>query len=154
MNEKIIYMNDLPFELNEEESDYLMEILPPEISSLGKRWGYNDTVFRDNLMEYIVGEKLKYNSIEEYYNSDVAKNYFNNKVTLSNEILFGKVEKFKIKFLVTFYDKDGGEIENSGSIGIIAKNSEKARKNAFFAVVTNMFRAGHVLKKLEIVNIK
>jgi len=149
-----IYLDDLPFNLTKEESDYLMQQIPSEISSLATQWGYGDTVFRDNLFEYIIKEKLKYSSVDEYYASDVFKNYRDNDVILSNELLFGEAQKFNIFFSVTFLDKDGTDLENNGSIGIMADNEEKARKNAFFGVVKEMFSKGYVLRRLEITKIE
>jgi len=150
---EIIHLDDLPFNLTKEESNYLMEIIPSDISALAYQYGYSDTVFRENLHEYIIAEKLKYASVEEYYKSDVAKNYFDNKQLLSNEILFGEVKKYKIVFDVVFFGKDDAEVSNIGSIGITAVSYDKARKNAFFAVVSDIFKKGYVLKKLEITKI-
>jgi hypothetical protein len=153
-DEEIICLDDLPFELTKDESDYLMTILPEHIAKIGKECGYKDTVFRDNLYKYIVQEKLKFASIEEYYNSDVAKEYFGKGTVLSNEILFGKTEKFTIYFSLVFFGNDEKEIQNSGNIVITAATYDKARKNAFFAVATSIFKSGYVLKSLEITKIQ
>jgi hypothetical protein len=155
MSENIVTMDSLPFNLTQEESDYFVrEILPQNISAIGHQWGFDDTVFRDEVMEFVVKEILKYSSVEEYYESDVAKNYFDNDVILSNELLFGKTKKFKIFFDVVFFDKEGKELENRGNLGITAVDMDKARKNAFFAAVTNFFREGYVLKSLNVTKIE
>lgn len=154
MSDEIIYLDDLPFNLTQDESDYLMSIIPENIAHTGIQWGYNDTVFRDELYEYIVKEKLKFSSVEEYLKSDIAKEYFEKGTLLSNEILFGKTEKFTIYFSLVFFGKDGKDIPNSGNMVITAANSEKAKKNAFFAVSTSMFKSGYVLKSLDITKIE
>ena len=151
---EIIYLDDLPFNLTKEESDYLFSLLPDHIAGLGTQWGYDDTVFREDVFKYIVKEKLGFSDTKEYYKSEVFKNYQDNGVILSNEILFGKTEKYKISFSLVFFGKHDVEIGNSGSMEIITANYEKARKNAFFAVATNIFKSGHVLKSLEITKIE
>ena len=63
-----ITIDDLPFDLNEQESAFLLNKIPQEISKIGLEWGLQDSVFRDNLFEHIVKNVLKFNSIDEYYN--------------------------------------------------------------------------------------
>jgi len=154
MNDKIIYLDDLPFNFNEQETQMLLEQIPKEISLMAKQYGYHDSVFRDKLFEYIIEEKLKYESVEDYYNSDIAKNWFEKNEKLSNDLIFGKTEKFTVKFEVVFVGNHGTEIKNSGTFGLTTISLEKAWKNAFVAVFTELAKDGYVIKSLTIKNIK
>lgn len=149
----IITLDDLPFNFTKEESQQLMEIIPKDISAIGEINGYSDSIFKEKLMEYIIIEKLKYESFDEFYKSDVAQNYFDSSVILSNELIFGGIEKFIIHFSAVFYTKDGDLQNNNGTIGITAINLSKAKNNAFFAVASNLFKNKLVLQKLEILKI-
>lgn len=154
MSDEMIYLDDLPFNLTKDESDYLLSIIPEDIAYTGMQWGFSDTVFRDELFVYIIKEKLKFPSTKEYYESDIFKELREKGTILSNEILFGKTEKFTIYFSLIFFGIDGKDLPNTGNMVITAANADKAKKNSFFAVATSMFKSGYVLKSLEITKIE
>ena len=150
MSEKIICIDDLPFRLSEQESDLLMSKIPSNIAAIGREWGYNDTVFRDNLFEHIVKKILGFEDVDAYYESEVFKNYHEKRQILSNEILIGKTSKFKITFGIVYYDKDFNQISTTGSFEIIAIDFDTARDNSFFELSRYILKAGYVLRKLEV----
>lgn len=154
MSDNIIYMDDLPFNLDERESEALLRKLPEEVSSIGIQWGFNDTVFRDDLFEYVVKEILHFENIEKYYESDVFKEYKEKGKLLSNDLLLGETKRFKVVFNTIFYDKEMNEApHHCGSFESVAKDLNVAKKNAFFELAKLVFKSGYVVKKLEIVEI-
>jgi len=154
MSDKIIYIGDLPFKLDERETEAFLRKIPEEISSIGIQWGFNDTVFRNKLFVYIVKEILHFESIDKYYDSDIFKKYSESGELLSNTILLGEVKRFKIVFNVIFYDKSMNEApHHCGSFETVSKDLDVAKKNAFFELAKLIFKSGYVVKKLEIVEI-
>jgi hypothetical protein len=154
MSDNIIYMDDLPFNLDASETEVFLKKMPEEISSIGIQWGFNDTVFRDNLFEYVVKEILRFKSVDEYYESDTYKKYSEKGELLSNSMLLGEVKRFKVVFNIVFYDKEMNEAPNHcGSFESVAKDLDVAKKNAFFELAKIVFKTGYVVKKLEIVEI-
>lgn len=154
MNDRIIYMDDLPFNLDERETEAFLRKLPEEISSIGIQWGFNDTVFRDNLFEYVVKEMLHFESIEKYYESDVFKRYKDTGECLSNNVLLGDMKRFKVVFNAVFYDKELNETPpHCGDFESVSKDLDAVKKNAFFELAKLVFKSGYVVKKLEIVEI-
>jgi hypothetical protein len=147
-------MDDLPFELDASETEAFLKKIPEEISSIGIQWGFNDTVFRDNLFEYIVKKILNFESVDKYYESDVFKKYIEKGELLSNSVLLGEVKRFKVTFNIVFYDKEMNEAPNHcGSFESVAKDLDVAKKNAFFELAKIVFKTGYVVKRLEIVEI-
>ena len=53
--------------------------LPVKIQHEAIRWGTNDTVVRELIADFLLTNQLGI-SLTDYYNSDVAKNYFDNDV--------------------------------------------------------------------------
>ena len=154
MSDNIIYMDDLPFKLDASETEAFLKKMPEEISSIGIQWGFNDTVFRDNLFEYVVKEILHFKSVDEYYESDTYKKYSEKGELLSNSMLLGEVKRFKVVFNIVFYDKEMNEAPNHcGSFESVAKDLDVAKKNAFFELAKIVFKTGYVVKKLEVVEI-
>lgn len=154
MSNNIIYMDGLPFNLDERETEAFLRKLPEEISSIGIQWGFNDTVFRDNLFEYVVKEILHFKSVDEYYESDVFKKHKENGELLSNNLLLGDVKRFKVVFNVIFYDKELNEAPpHHGDFESVTKDLDTAKKNAFFELTKLVFKSGYVVKKLEVVEI-
>lgn len=155
MNDRIIYMDDLPFNLDEQETERFMEKLPDNIAATGRQWGFNDTVFRDNVFEYVVKEILHFKNIDEYYESDVFKKYTEKNELLSNAILIGDVKRFKVLFNVVFYDKELNEAPiHHGDFESVAIDYDTAKKNSFFELAKLVFKSGYVVKSLEIVEIE
>ncbi len=147
-------MDSLPFNLDERETEAFLRKLPEEISSIGIQWGFSDTVFRDNLFEYVVKEILHFESVEKYYESDIYKKYVEKGELLSNNVLLGDVHRFKVTFNVIFYDKDMNEApHHCGNFESVATDLTTAKKNAFFELAKLVFKSGYVVKKLEIVEI-
>lgn len=83
------YIDDFP--INDSDQDLMLKVfnaLPSEEQGLAVAWGMNDTVFRDNVFEYMCETQLGM-SVEEYYKSDIYREYNEGKYI---EIDF---EKFK-----------------------------------------------------------
>ena len=120
-----------------------------------RKYGYSDSVFRDNLFEYIIKEVLQFPSTKEYYDSDIFKNYTDHQEMLSNSILIGDVKKFKIYFDVVVYSKEWEDLpQQGGDFVIYTDDEQKAKANAFFELAANLFKKGYVLKKLEVTKIE
>jgi len=155
MSDNIIYMDDLPFNLDAQETERLMMKIPDQISDLGRQWGFNDTVFRDKLFTHIVKEILHFDSVDEYYKSDIFKNYTEKEELLPNSMLIGDVKRFKISFNMNYYDKDLNESQpHCGNFESVAVDEKEAKKSAFFELAKLVFKKGFVVKKLEIVKIE
>jgi len=155
MSNNIIYMDDLPFNLDEQETEALMKKIPGNIAAIGIEHGFSDSVFKDNIFEYIVKDVLKFKTIDEYYESEMFKTYAEKGELLSNSMLLGDVDRYKITFNIIVYDKDLNEIpETTGSFESVAIDFDTAKKNAFFELAKLIFKQGYVTKKLEIVKIK
>lgn len=155
MSEKIIYLDDLPFNLNEQESELLMKKIPKNISGIAEMWGYNDSVFRDNLFEYIIKEILHFESIEKYYESDIFKKYTEKNELLSNSILIDESKKFRIFFDAVFYNKDFEDTPvHSGTFEMIANNINIVKQNSFLELSKSAFKDNLAAKKLEITKIE
>ena len=151
----IISMDDLPFQLDEQESTALLNKIPENIASVGIQWGFNDTVFRDNLFEYIVKEVLHFESIDKYYESEIFVKYKETGECLSNNVLLGDVNRFKVSFGMIIYDKILEETpEHKGHFETVSADLEVAKKNAFSELAKLVFKQGYVVKKLEIFNIE
>lgn len=92
-NKKIgqFYINDFP--IDSDNQDLMFEIfqrLPKHEKMLAKEYGCNDTVFRDNVFEFLCKNQLGM-TCREYYESDIAKNYFDKNITI--KIDFEKLNK-------------------------------------------------------------
>jgi hypothetical protein len=77
-----IYLDDLCINDKDQEMMFLVfnkldQLLQGEIIS----WGASDTVVREKLMKYLC-DKLYGMTIEQYYESEIAKNYFENGTTI------------------------------------------------------------------------
>ena len=76
------YLDDFP--IDSSDQNLMFEIfnnLPKHERMLGIEWGFNDSVFRDNVFEFLCKNQLGMTCIE-YYKSDISKNYFNNRITI------------------------------------------------------------------------
>lgn len=155
MNDKIIRIDDLPFDLNAQESEFLMSKIPKNISAIGLQWGYDDTVFKDNLFEYIVKNILHFEDIDKYYESDVCKKYLEKGELLANSILIGDVKQFRICFDSVFYNKQLEETGvHHGSFESVSIDLDTAKRNAFFELAKIVLKDGFAVKKLEITKIE
>jgi len=84
------YMDEFP--INDADQDLMFELfnnLPPHEISLAIEWGFNDTVFRDNIFEFMCENQLNM-TCEEYYKSDIARDYFDNNKLI--ELDFNKLK--------------------------------------------------------------
>lgn len=84
------YMDDFP--VNDSDSDLMFELfnnLPSHEQALAIEWGFSDTVFRDNVFEILCKTQFDM-TCEQYYNSDFAKEYFNNRKYI--ELNFEKIK--------------------------------------------------------------
>lgn len=94
------YMDDLA--IDDGDQDLMFEVfksLPLHDQHIALEWGCNDTVFRDNAFEFLC-KKLLNMTCEEYYESDIFKNYINHR------ILIGETMKKEITKIAIF-DFDG-----------------------------------------------
>lgn len=85
------YVDDFPIDCRNQ--DLMFEIfnyLPKHERMLAIEWGFNDTVFRDNVFEFLCENQLGM-TCKEYYKSDIARNYFDNGVEI--EIDMEKLKK-------------------------------------------------------------
>lgn len=152
--DEIIKIDGLPFNLNEQETINLLEIIPKEIHLTGLQIGFENVQFKEELFEYIVKNILHFESTNVYYESDVYEKYIEKGELLSNDILLGEPQRFKITFNAVFYKKDMNETQNfCGSFESVATSLDAAKKNAFFELAKIVFNKGNVVKKLEIVEI-
>ena len=150
MESKLVNFDELPFELTPEENEQFFQILPKEIQVLAET---NMEMFNEKAMEYVVVEKLQYNSIEDYYDSIVSYNYINNDTVIPIAVLFEDFNKYNIEFDIIFINKKGDDVVNSGSMKIVAYTLENAWKNSFFSVSQQLLKTGEVLKSLTISNV-
>jgi len=73
------YLDD--FVINSSDQDLMFKVfncLPKHERMLAIEWGFNDTVFRDNVFEFLCKNQLNM-SVDEYYKSDIFKKYLNNR---------------------------------------------------------------------------
>ncbi len=145
-------MDCLPFCLDEVESREFLKKIPENISSIGVQWGFNDTVFRDNLMEYVVKEVLGFKSVEEYYTSDLFLKYKNEGQLLPTSMLLGETKRYKIAFSITYLDKELNESPGTGDFEMVSQDLDTTKKNAFFELARVVFKKGYVIKKLELLS--
>ena len=71
------YIDDFPISSNQDIMFELFNHLPSHEKSLAIEWGFNDTVFKDNVFEILCKSQLGMTGVE-YYNSDICKNYLDN----------------------------------------------------------------------------
>jgi len=70
------YLDDFP--INDSDQNLMFDIfnnLPTHEKMLAIEWGFNDTVFRDNVFEFLCKNQLDM-TCEDYYESEIAKDYF------------------------------------------------------------------------------
>ena len=74
------YMNALPFNDNNIDLMYKLFInLPEHLQGLAIQWGLNDSVFRDDVFEFLCENQFNM-SCDEYYKSEIYQNRFQNKI--------------------------------------------------------------------------
>ena len=83
------YLDDFPISSKQDFMFELFNHLPNNIQSEAIAWGFSDTVFRDNVFEYLCDNQLDM-TCKEYYESEVAKDYFDNGVLI--ELDFEKMK--------------------------------------------------------------
>ena len=82
------YIDDFPISGNQDFMFELFNSLPKNLKGLAIQWGLSDTVFRDDVFELLCKNQLNM-TCEEYYNSKIAKDYFDNGVLI--EFCFNKL---------------------------------------------------------------
>jgi hypothetical protein len=75
------YLDDFPVSSNQDIMFELFNNLPSHIQGEAISWGFNDTVFRDNVFEFLCKNQLGI-TCKEYYKSKIAKDYFDNGVLI------------------------------------------------------------------------
>jgi len=83
------YVDDFPITSNQDFMFELFNNLPTHERMLAIEWGFNDTVFRDNVFEFLCKYQLGM-TCEEYYESKISKDYFNHGVLI--EFDFNKLK--------------------------------------------------------------
>lgn len=84
------YIDDFP--INDSDQDLMLKVfnsLPYEQQGLAISWGLNDTVFRDNVFEYMCETQLGM-SVDEYYKSEIYEEYHKDRKFIDIDF-----EKFK-----------------------------------------------------------
>lgn len=71
------YLDDFPVSSNQDIMFEIFNCLPSCIQSDAISWGFNDTVFRDNVFEFLCKNQLGM-TCDEYYKSKIARDYFDN----------------------------------------------------------------------------
>ena len=84
------YLDDFPVSSNQDIMFDLFNHIPSHIQSVAIAWGFSDTVFRDNVFEFLCENQLGM-TCENYYKSKIAKDYFDNGVLI--ELDFQKMKK-------------------------------------------------------------
>lgn len=72
------YVDDFPISSNQDFMFDLFNLLPKYEQSLAIEWGFNDTVFRDNVFTFLCKNQLNMTT-KEYYDSNISKQYFDNR---------------------------------------------------------------------------
>jgi len=83
------YLDDFPISSKQDFMFELFNNLPKHEQMLAIEWGFNDTVFLDNVFEYLCYNQLGM-TCKEYYKSKISKDYFNNDVLI--EFDFNKLK--------------------------------------------------------------
>ena len=115
------YLNDLPFhDSNPKIMLKLFNCLPNHIQALAISWGANDSVFRDDVFEYLCENQFRMTT-KEYYDSNIFTEY--NKENRYRSLDFTKLglENEAIPDIVfTFGIKDNNNEDNtmSSEIGL------------------------------------
>lgn len=125
------YLDD--FAIDSSDQDFMYEVftmLPSHEQHLALEWGCSDTVFRDNVFEFLCKAILDM-TCEEYYASSVFKEYINNGTLIvpKNEIMEDKLKIDRIEI----FDFDGTLIatplpEEGKPVWLAKKGSEWPHK--------------------------
>jgi len=83
------YIDDFPISSNQDIMFELFTNLPSHEKSLAIEWGFNDTVFRDNVFVILCKSQLGM-TCKEYYSSKEFKNYMDNGELI--ELDFNKIK--------------------------------------------------------------
>jgi len=81
------YLDD--FAINSIDQDLMFKLfnhLPSNERMLAIEWGFNDTVFKDNVFEFLCKNQLNM-TVDEYYKSDIFKKYLNNREFITIDFL-------------------------------------------------------------------
>jgi len=79
-----LYIDDFPIEETDELCLQILNSLPQHLQGLVISWGCSDTEVRDSIFELLC-QRLGFGSASKYYGSDIAKNYFEQGVMLSDD---------------------------------------------------------------------
>jgi len=83
------YIDSFPISSNQDIMFDLFTHLPSHEKALAIEWGFNDTVFRDNVFVILCESQLNMTT-KEYYNSEICKRYFDNGELI--ELDFNKIK--------------------------------------------------------------
>ena len=76
------YLDDFPVDSRDQDLMFeIFNLLPKQERMLAIEWGFSDTVFRDNVFEFLCKNQLGM-TCKEYYKSEVARNYFDNRIAV------------------------------------------------------------------------
>lgn len=80
------YIDDL--NINDEDQGFMLQVfneLPNHLQGLAVQWGFSDTVFRDDVFEYLI-KALHGMTVTEYYDKKVHE-----RPNLSNQFVLDKL---------------------------------------------------------------
>jgi len=82
-----LYLDDFPTDdSNQELMLQIINILPDYIKGLIIQWDCSDTEVRESIFKFLC-MKIGFENCEQYYKSDIAKNYFEKHIFLSEELI-------------------------------------------------------------------
>jgi len=82
-----LYLDDFPIDSsNEDLMIRIINSLPDNIINGIIDWYCSDTVVKESIFEFLC-QKIGFDTCDKYYESDIAKNYFEKQIYLSNEML-------------------------------------------------------------------
>lgn len=76
------YLDD--FAIDDSDQNLMFKLfnhLPIHERMLAIEWGFNDTVFKDNVFVFLCKNQLNM-TVDQYYKSDIFKKYLNNNETI------------------------------------------------------------------------
>jgi len=86
-----IYLDDLPLDLNIQDSYRLFNVLPMNMKLGIVKWGYSDTCVREDVFEWVVQKIYGFDNCPHWY-KDFDANYANAKFAELTEIQWSELE--------------------------------------------------------------
>lgn len=115
------HFNDLCFDsTNQKLMLRIFNLLPSNLQGLAVSWGCNDSVFRDDVFEYLIKNQFDM-TLDEYYESDIFNKFINNGVyqQISLNKLNPKIVKTVIGYQQSLTKMMSTDGYAKGELGII-----------------------------------